>query len=85
MKNRRLSVQVSKTINTGNYESLKLQVGIEADISDSAELENEYEILWDIVEDELTEKLGNTQTIKNPTGLARITDRIKNRKPKVRR
>lgn len=42
MKNRRLEVTLSRTINLGNYESIKPQVGLTVDIDDFEGLQTAY-------------------------------------------
>lgn len=49
MINRRISISVSKTINLGNYESAKIQVGLEADISDGVDLKKAYDQMYEEV------------------------------------
>ena len=41
-KNRRLTVGISRTINTGNYESIKIHAGISVDVHDRAEANEAY-------------------------------------------
>ena len=58
MKNRRISVIVSKTVNIGNFESMKVQAGIECDIADDENIETAYDDLWDLTNDQLDKELG---------------------------
>ena len=46
-KNRRIQVGISKTVNTGNYESMKINAGIEIDISDDDDLDYAYNELFE--------------------------------------
>ena len=46
-KNRRLTVGVSRTINTGDYESIKIHAGISVDVHDRAEANEAYLELFD--------------------------------------
>lgn len=46
-KNRRLSVGMSKTINTGNYESMRINASIEVDVSDNQDLDEAYDELYE--------------------------------------
>ena len=46
-KNRRLSVGVSRTINTGNYESIKIHAGMSVDVHDRAEANEAYSELFE--------------------------------------
>jgi hypothetical protein len=46
-ENQRLTVGVSKTINTGNYESMKIHAGYSADIEDGANLDEAYTELFE--------------------------------------
>lgn len=48
-KNRRLSVEISKTINLGNFESIKVHAGISVDIEDSADQDESYNDLFEEV------------------------------------
>lgn len=50
MKNRRIEVSLSRTINTGNFESIKVNYGISGEIKDSADIHTESDELYDIVE-----------------------------------
>lgn len=45
--NQRLSVGVARTINLGNYESVKLSAMLTEDIPEGADLDKEYSRLWD--------------------------------------
>ncbi len=45
--NRRLTVGISKTINTGNYESMKIHSGLSVDITDKANLDQAYNEVFD--------------------------------------
>lgn len=46
-KERRLSVGVSKTINLGNYESIKVHTGISVDINDRSDVDRAYNELFE--------------------------------------
>jgi hypothetical protein len=46
-KNRRVEVGVSKTINLGNYESMKIHAGYSADIENEADLDEAYTELFE--------------------------------------
>ncbi|RLI66882.1 MAG: hypothetical protein DRO67_00470 [Candidatus Asgardarchaeum californiense] len=46
-ENRRLTVGISKTINLGNYESIKVHTGIAVDISNSADVDEAYNDLFE--------------------------------------
>ena len=47
MKNRRIEVSVGKTINLGNFESIKIQVGLSEDISERDILEDSLNNLFE--------------------------------------
>ena len=47
LKNRRISVGMSKTINTGNYESMRINATLEADIKDTQSLDEAYDDLFE--------------------------------------
>jgi hypothetical protein len=53
MQNRRIKVDIARTINMGNYNSLKVTAGLEQSISDDAELTEEYKNLWNTVNAEI--------------------------------
>lgn len=42
LKNRRISVSLSKTTNLGDYESMRVQAGLEADIPDGVSFDRAY-------------------------------------------
>lgn len=46
MKNRRIDVRVGRTINTGDYESYRIDVGLAADIEDGKPLNDAYHELF---------------------------------------
>ena len=46
-KERRLSVGISKTINLGNYESIKVHTGISVDINDRSDVDRAYNELFE--------------------------------------
>jgi len=56
MKNTRISVELSTTINLGNYESKRLQAGISFDIPDGENVEEHYRNAWTFVENELDKR-----------------------------
>lgn len=47
VKNRRITVSVSKTFNLGNYESLKVSAELSADIQNTEDLNDAYSVLFD--------------------------------------
>lgn len=47
--NRRLSVHVTKTINIGNFESIKIGASLSQDISDSDDSDDKYNEFFDEV------------------------------------
>lgn len=55
MKNRRIELDLGKTINLGNFESKKISVGISVDIEDSDNLKKLMVELYDEVKDNLEE------------------------------
>jgi hypothetical protein len=57
LKNRRLEVTYSKTVNLGNFESEKIQAGLSADISDLDNLEQAYQDMYNIVEEQVFKHL----------------------------
>lgn len=57
MKNRRIGVVISRTVNLGNYESAKVQASIEADIPNDVDAEDLYVELWSEVQEEVGAKI----------------------------
>lgn len=50
---RRINIQLNRTYNLGNYESMRVQVGFETDIPAGSEVAEEYRKCWDITEAQL--------------------------------
>ena len=50
MKNKRIEVSYGKTINMGNFESIRVDAGISFDIADLDDNERELEEAWCTVE-----------------------------------
>jgi len=44
---KRLTVGISKTINTGNYESVKLHTGLSMNVKDGTDLDKVYHDMFD--------------------------------------
>ena len=55
--NRRISVEISRTINLGDYNSVRLQYGLEGDIEDKVNIVEEYSKLTTETEEMLTNNL----------------------------
>ena len=55
MKNRRIEISIAKTINLGDFESIKTQVGMSQDIQDKDGLEEEFDRIYEDVEIKLNE------------------------------
>jgi len=55
MKNRRIEISIGKTVNLGDYESIKIQVGLSQDIQDKDDLEEEFDRIYEDVEIKLNE------------------------------
>ena len=51
---RTLTVHISRTINMGNYNSLKVEAGLSQEISYDANQDQEFKILWNAVNKEIT-------------------------------
>lgn len=49
-KQRKIEVSITKTVNLGNYESLKVQAGYSESIKEIADVEVAYNEAWNIVE-----------------------------------
>ena len=58
-RKRRLEVSIGKTINLGNYESIKIHVGLAYDISNTADLDEAYDELFEECSKQLTENEDN--------------------------
>ncbi len=54
MENIRLNVNIGCTINIGNFENVKLDFGLECDINEDANVDNQYDILYDMVDAKLS-------------------------------
>ena len=63
--NRRISCSLGRTISTGNFESLRVDVEISADIADDVNLEDAQSNLFLQVEDELTMRANELTPKKN--------------------
>lgn len=59
MKNRRISVEVSRTMNLGNFNSLRLQAGISFDIEDNQPHSLAYIEAWNLLSKEISEEYDN--------------------------
>lgn len=57
MKNRRVEVKLGKTLNTGDYESLRIDVGYSADVAEGALLDEVYSEAWEYVEGQLSDQI----------------------------
>ena len=57
MKNRRIEGSLSKTINLGNYESMKVSVSLSGDIKDNEQVRECYKELFKQVEVELKTRI----------------------------
>ena len=68
MKNRCIEISLSKTVNLGDYESIKIQVGLSEDIQDKDNLNEEFNRICGDVEEKLNEyceKLEKEHSNKN--------------------
>jgi len=68
MKNRRIEVSVGKTVNLGDYESIKIQIGLSEDISEKDILEDSFDNVFEDVNiklDEYCEELSEKYTNKS--------------------
>lgn len=62
--NRRLSFATSLTINTGNYNSTKIEAGMEADLDDETPVEEGFKELTEIVDQVLVQSLADVKPAK---------------------
>lgn len=53
MTKRRVEISIGKTINLGNYESIRVQVGLSEDIPEKGELEKSFDYIYDKVNGKL--------------------------------
>ncbi len=51
LKNRRIEINIGKTINMGNYESARIDFGLAGDISDIADINEEYREMYKYLND----------------------------------
>ena len=58
MKNRRVSMSLSRTVSDGNFGSYKATISLEADIDDNEDLNEAYDEIYDEVFEQLEIKLG---------------------------
>jgi len=56
-KDRKIRVNVGKTVNLGNYESLRLDMSYESTIPDNCHLEDEFDEVFNFIDDLLEETL----------------------------
>jgi len=55
MKNRRMEISISKTVNLGDFENVKVYIGLEQDIQDKDSLNERLDIIFKDVEIKLSE------------------------------
>jgi len=65
MKNRRISVEVSKTINLGNYESMRFQAGVAFDVVEWESTDSAFRTAWKEAEGQLTTRIGVWNEARN--------------------
>jgi len=53
MNNRKISVTISRTINMGNYNSLRVEAGLEESVQLGIPYDTEYKRLWNTVNAEV--------------------------------
>jgi len=54
---KRISVEVSRTVNLGNYESIRFQAGLEADLQEGEDLDSAFGDAWLKVLEEVIDKV----------------------------
>lgn len=54
---RRIEVSLGRTINTGDYESARIDVTYAADLKDKEDVVEAYESCWELVDRELSKKV----------------------------
>jgi len=65
---RRIEVSLGKTINLGDYESMRVDVTYAADLKDKEDAVEAYESCWELVDRELSKKIEQIEGRKNRTG-----------------
>ena len=68
MKNRRVEIQIGKTINLGDFESVRVDIGLSEDISEKDILEDSFDSVFEDVNvklDEYCEELNEKHTNKS--------------------
>jgi len=53
MKNVHLKVNIGGTINIGNYENVKVDVGLDADIPDDSNINEKYDEIFQMLEEQI--------------------------------
>lgn len=53
MKNVRLKVNLGGTINIGNFENVKVDVGLDADIPDDSNINEKYDEIFQMLEEQI--------------------------------
>ncbi len=53
----KIHVTYSKTVNLGNFESMKLEAGVERELRPSEDTDKAYQGLWDLVETEVEDQI----------------------------
>jgi len=56
MKNTRIEVSIGRTINLGDYESIRVQAGISFDVDPELDLDVQYDSAWDEVQNKVGTK-----------------------------
>ena len=54
MKDRKITVKIGRTINMGNYESLRADAGLESKIPDGEDSSEYYKSMWNEVNSEVS-------------------------------
>ena len=58
LTNRRIDVKIGRTINTGNYESERIDISLGGDIEESDILENSIKEIYDLLEIQILGRIG---------------------------
>lgn len=85
LTNRRVTASMGTTINLGDYQSQRVELGLSADIADDIHIEDGFGNVLDYVESQLQYEVERILTDGNVIEKARVDIRSRTgRKPKVR-
>ena len=59
LTNRRVDVKIGRTINTGNYESERIDISLGGDIGEKDSIEKSIEAIYNLLEEQIATRIGN--------------------------